>query len=173
MSHEVQGALLYEALPYYQVRPEVLNAMSPKSRALFEDLRPIVHQGVFGEATDAYMASIEIARRLQDAGISAPDEHIQAPEPAFFLSAGTSDGDTSGQSGSPGAGRGNAPSQPGVAPGDDAPLMPAGGTVGTGTGTGDGHGAGSRSELAAGFRSKGQLSVGRARTAGAVVGGHG
>ena len=47
LAHEVQGALLYEALPYYQVRPEVLEAMTPKARALFEELRPIVHQGVF------------------------------------------------------------------------------------------------------------------------------
>ena len=142
MSHEVQGALLYEALPYYQVRPDVLDAMTPKSRALFEELRPIVHQGVFGEPEDAYRASVEIARRLQDTGISAPDEHIQAPAPAFFFFAGTSDGDDSGQSGSSGAGHGNAPLQSGIAPGDGSPLMPAGGTGGTGAGSGAGTGAG-------------------------------
>jgi hypothetical protein len=95
LSHEVQGALLYEALPYYQVRPEVLDAMTPTARALFEELRPLVHSGVFGEPEDAYRASIEIARRLQEEGITAPDEQLRIPVPAFFFFAGPSEGDGS------------------------------------------------------------------------------
>ena len=148
VSHEVQGALLYEALPFYQVRPDVLDAMTPKSRALFEELRPIVHQGVFGEPEEAYRASIEIARRLQAEGVSAPDEQIHVSVPAFFFSAGRSDGDGSDQSGSAGAGHGHAPSQSTGSPGapvGNSSSIPAGGAetgAGAGTGRGDRMGAG-------------------------------
>ncbi len=92
LAHEVQGALLYEALPYNQVRAEVLDAMTPKGRALFEELRPVVHRGVFGSPEDAYEASIEIARRLQEEGITAPDEQLRIPVPAFFFFAGGAEG---------------------------------------------------------------------------------
>jgi hypothetical protein len=92
ISHELQGALLYDALPFFQLRPEVLGAMTPEGRTLFDELRPILHSGVFGEPEDAYDASVEIARRLQDAGISVPDEQISVSAPAFF-SAGSDESD--------------------------------------------------------------------------------
>jgi hypothetical protein len=102
LEHEVQGALLYEALPYYQVRPEVLDAMTPNARSLFEELRPVVHRGVFGGAEDAYQASLEIARRLQAEGIAAPDEQLRIPAPACFFFAGAPDDVENGENGESG-----------------------------------------------------------------------
>lgn len=103
LSHEVQGALLYEALPYYRLRPEVLSAMTPESRAVFEELRPIVHKGVLGDAEDAFAASLEIARRLQERGLCEPDSGASVPEPAFFSGARHAQHARQGASGASGA----------------------------------------------------------------------
>ena len=42
---------------------------------------------------------MEIARRLQDEGIIAPDEQIRIPVPAFFFFAGAADGNGGGEEG--------------------------------------------------------------------------
>jgi hypothetical protein len=171
LSHEVQGALLYEALPYYQVRPEVLDAMTPTGRAIFEELRSIVHRGVFGDPEDAYRASIDIARRLQEEGITAPDEQLRVPVPAFFFFAGAAEGDggdsqgaggggmtisvpagasggssQSSQAGSDGPGRNGGSGSPGTQGVSGVIALPTSETAGAsstaGTGAGTGAGAG-------------------------------
>jgi hypothetical protein len=70
--HQVYGAMLYTALPYFKVRPEVREGMSVPARALFEELEPVVKRGVSGSQADALEASFAIARRLQAEGSFAP-----------------------------------------------------------------------------------------------------
>lgn len=68
--NDLTGALLYEALPFYKVRPEVVEErLSPKARALFEELRPLVQRSVRGSGDDAFNAAVIIAKRLEEEGI--------------------------------------------------------------------------------------------------------
>ncbi|MDP9315333.1 MAG: hypothetical protein M3R24_31470, partial [Chloroflexota bacterium] len=68
--NDLTGALLYEALPFYKVRPEVVEErLSPKARALFEELRPLVQRSVRGSGDDAFNAAVIIAKRLEEEGM--------------------------------------------------------------------------------------------------------
>ncbi len=68
--NDLTGALLYEALPFYRVRPKVVEErLSPKARALFEELRPLVQRSVRGSGDDAFAAAVIIAKRLEEEGI--------------------------------------------------------------------------------------------------------
>jgi hypothetical protein len=70
--HQVYGAMLYTALPYFKVKPAVRAAMSKEARALFEELEPVVRRGVTGSSDEALEAAFTIARRLQKEGLTAP-----------------------------------------------------------------------------------------------------
>ncbi len=185
LSHELQGALLYEALPYYQVRQEVLDAMTPRARALFEELRPAVHKGVFGEAEEAYRASIEIAMRLQEEGISAPDRQLRIPVPAFFFAGAPqgegADGPPAGERGAPrlvpegessditgsaqagsGGNTGRGSSGSVIVPDASAPAASPGGSAVSGGGTGANTGANTGSGTGGNTRSSSPAGAGEA-----------
>jgi hypothetical protein len=83
LADEVIWPLLYTALPFFKVRPEVRAAMSPEGRALFEDLEPIARKGALGTPDDSLAAAIEITRRLEAAGVltmpEGIEEHVTPP----------------------------------------------------------------------------------------------
>lgn len=85
LADEVIWPLLYTALPFFKVRPEVRAAMSPEGRALFEDLEPIARKGALGTPDDSLAAAIEITRRLEAAGVltmpEGIEEHVTPPPP--------------------------------------------------------------------------------------------
>ncbi len=101
---EVFWALLYTGLPYYRVRPEVREAMSPRARALFEELEPVVSRAVHGSPEDAYRCAVHLARRFEEEGL------IQLPPQEQDYSRALPGG--SGGSGQPDSGNGR---QPGAA----------------------------------------------------------
>lgn len=80
VADEVVWALLYTVLPYFRVRDEVRAAMTPEGRALFEELEPIALGGALGGSEDSVTATLEIARRLEAAGIwDVPKTSATAP----------------------------------------------------------------------------------------------
>ncbi len=66
---QVFWALLYTALPYYRVRPEVRDGMTPRARALFDELTPQVTRAVHGSPDDAYRCAVHLARRFEEEGL--------------------------------------------------------------------------------------------------------
>lgn len=67
---QVYGALLYTALPFYRVRPEVRQAMPEQARKLFDELEPVVKRAVLGKNTEeAYRAAVHLARRFEEEGL--------------------------------------------------------------------------------------------------------
>ena len=78
--HQVSGALLVEALPFTQLRPEVVAGMHPRARQAVEDLIPMVRMGVSGNCQQGLRATIEVARYLEQAGIY-PDEQADPTLP--------------------------------------------------------------------------------------------
>jgi hypothetical protein len=84
LEHQVLGALINECRPYYRLRQETIDAMTPEARALLEELRPLARMGVISTAEDTFNAAVEITKRLQAAGIEAPDQGLEQM-PAFVL----------------------------------------------------------------------------------------
>ena len=74
LADQVIGAMLYTALPYFTVSDEVRDAMSPEAHTLFEQLEPIVRQGVSGTSEDSAAATIMIAQALEAAGVVSINE---------------------------------------------------------------------------------------------------
>ncbi|HEU4322923.1 MAG TPA: hypothetical protein VFS21_07205 [Roseiflexaceae bacterium] len=81
LAEEVIWPLLYTALPYFSVREEVRGAMTPEGRALFEELEPIARRGALGTPEDSLVATLEIARRLEAAGIFEVPATSATPPP--------------------------------------------------------------------------------------------
>lgn len=81
LGDEVIWPLLYTALPYFSVRDEVRNAMTPAGRKLFEELEPIALRGALGTTEDSLAATIEITRRLEAAGVLDVPETSATPPP--------------------------------------------------------------------------------------------
>lgn len=81
LADEVIWPLLYTALPYFSVRDEVRDAMTPEGRALFEELEPIALRGALGSTEDSLAATIEITKRLEAAGIFEIPETSATPPP--------------------------------------------------------------------------------------------
>ncbi|HHK60582.1 MAG TPA: hypothetical protein ENJ73_02515, partial [Desulfobacterales bacterium] len=80
---QVMGAMLYEALPNFQVRPEVLAGMAPKARAVFEEIRPHIWNAVYGDGETAvdeagYIAAVLEARLPY--GIRNPTQGLRIGE---------------------------------------------------------------------------------------------
>ena len=75
--HQVLGAALYEALPNFRVRHEVYEKMSPKAKALFDRVRPLVQQGVHADAEGAMSAALDIVRIMDEE--SAIPQSYQGP----------------------------------------------------------------------------------------------
>lgn len=67
--HQLVGALLYTCLPYYRLRPELCEQMSENAQALFNELEPVVRDGVHGLPEDAFEVALFIARRFEQAGL--------------------------------------------------------------------------------------------------------
>ncbi len=99
---EVFWALLYTGLPYYRVRSEVREAMSPRARALFEELEPLVSRAVHDSPEEAYRCAVHLARRFEEEGLIRlpPKEEDYSRE----LPGGGTLGDGQNPSGDPGGG---------------------------------------------------------------------
>ncbi|HNI83320.1 MAG TPA: hypothetical protein PLX21_15410, partial [Rhodocyclaceae bacterium] len=69
----VPWALLYEALPFFNVRPSTYAKMDAKSRALFDELAPVVRAAVNGKPEDAWSAAVYMAARMEQEGVKMPD----------------------------------------------------------------------------------------------------
>ena len=123
LGDQTQWALLYEGLPYFRLREEVRAAMTPDARALFDELRPVVRQGVFGTAEDAFAAALTITRRFEQAGIAQPP-------PDFAASAPYGGRPAAGQAA--GAGQMGRPVGGGVAAGPDGDAADASGATSPG-----------------------------------------
>jgi hypothetical protein len=82
VEHQVYGAMLYTALPYFKVRDEVRAAMSPKARAIFEEVEPFVKKGVLGSKAESLEASFEITRILEKYGFGTPPPELDVRPPA-------------------------------------------------------------------------------------------
>ena len=174
-SHEVLGAILYEALPYFRVSDSVTAAMTPEGRALFEELRPIVRRGVMGSPDDAFEASLQVARRLEAAGITDTDHGLQLSIPIYLPIKGgdaTSSGeqkalgdgrivaDDDQMEGTAGPGGADEPAGSASSWGLDPPEAASSGNVGGGTEEGGEGGAGNGD----GTEQNGALSNGVQRT---------
>ncbi|RME48500.1 MAG: hypothetical protein D6796_06175, partial [Caldilineae bacterium] len=61
--HQVMGLMLYRSLPFFRVRPEVLEQAPPRVRRLYDEVRPLVDRAM-RSPEDAFQATIEITRRL-------------------------------------------------------------------------------------------------------------
>jgi hypothetical protein len=146
--HQVYGALLYTALPFFKVRDEVRAAMSPDARAIFEELEPLARKGVLGSQEDALAASLEITRRLQAHDFGKPPEELDIRPPADPPEGGNESGSESGsgngQSGS-GGGQGQGQGQ-GQEQGENSSNSGSGsGSPSGGNSGGAGSGSGSSS----------------------------
>ncbi len=65
-SDQVFWSLLYTGLPYFRVRQEVRNGMTPRARKVFEELEPVMMRAVRGtpeEVYDSFGANCEAFRR--------------------------------------------------------------------------------------------------------------
>jgi hypothetical protein len=76
--HQLMGAMLYTALPYYQVRPEIEARLHPDAKELLDRVAPIIRRAVNGEQRDVYQAVLIISDILERSGIipatDAPSE---------------------------------------------------------------------------------------------------
>ena len=83
-SDQVFWSLLYTGLPYYRVRQEVKDGMSPNARKVFDELEPVMQRAVRGAPEEAYQAAVHIAKRFEEEGfIKLPpkDYSKQMPKP--------------------------------------------------------------------------------------------
>ena len=84
-SDQVFWSLLYTGLPYYRVRQEVRDGMTPNARKVFDELEPIMQRAVRGTPEEAYQAAVHIAKRFEEEGfIKLPpkDYSKQMPQPS-------------------------------------------------------------------------------------------
>jgi len=119
---QVTGALLYTALPFYRVRPGVREQMSGEARALFEELEQLVAAAVQGSSAGAFDASVQIARRMADAGLVQPPQGINFSNMPSPGSSGTSShlGDPNRSGSKPQRGAGQQPGEDEQEGGDQA-----------------------------------------------------
>lgn len=81
-SDQVFWALLYTGLPYFRVRQEVRQGMTPRARQVFEELEPVVIRAVRGTPEEAFDAAVRIARRFEEEGfLQLPPEDYSQPMP--------------------------------------------------------------------------------------------
>ena len=83
-SDQVFWSLLYTGLPYYRVRQEVRDGMSPNARKVFDELEPLMQRAVRGAPDEAFQAAVHIAKRFEEEGfIQLPpkDYSQQMPQP--------------------------------------------------------------------------------------------
>jgi hypothetical protein len=83
-SDQVFWSLLYTGLPYYRVRKEVREGMSPRARRVFDELEPLMQKAVHGVPEEAFQAAVQIAKRFEEEGfIQLPpkDHSQQMPQP--------------------------------------------------------------------------------------------
>ncbi|MBV5296612.1 MAG: hypothetical protein JZU64_00395, partial [Rhodoferax sp.] len=83
-SDQVFWSLLYTGLPYYRVRAEVRDGMSPNARKVFDELEPVMGRAVRGTPEEAFQAAVHIAKRFEEEGfIKLPpkDYSQQMPQP--------------------------------------------------------------------------------------------
>ncbi len=139
---QVFWALLYTALPYYRVRPEVRDGMTPRARALFDELAPQVTRAVHGSPDDAYRCAVHLARRFEEEGLLKLPPQEQDYSRSLPGGASTQPGGNGRQPGNVEDG----PSSPGSSQSEQA------GAAGRGTGvaqdeeTGSGRGQGAAQE---------------------------
>ncbi len=74
--YQLEGALLYTALPYFSVPAATRAGMSEESGRLLDELEPIIARAVRGTAEDAYHASLYLAWRFEQAAL------LNAPPPS-------------------------------------------------------------------------------------------
>ena len=106
---QVFWALLYTGLPYFRVRAEVREGMSPHARALFEELEPLVVRAIHGEPEDAYYCAVRLARRFEEEGLirlppKEDDYSRELPGGGSGEKAKGQPGSGKGQEGKPGSG---------------------------------------------------------------------
>ncbi len=70
-AEQVFWALLYSGLPYFRVREEVHEGMTPRARAVFDELEPVIRRGVRGTAEEALQAALHLVRRFDEEGYLA------------------------------------------------------------------------------------------------------
>src|SRR5262249_39711468 len=73
-------ALLYTALPFFNVRPSIRAKMDPAARALFEELEPVVAAAVRGTPEDSWAAAGYMAARFEQQGLVIPED-LRAAQP--------------------------------------------------------------------------------------------
>jgi hypothetical protein len=78
---EVYGGLLYTALPFFQVRPEVRAVMTEAGRTLFEQLEPLAVKAALGTPQDTLEMAFAITRRLEVAGFDLPSKELDIRPP--------------------------------------------------------------------------------------------
>lgn len=66
LAHQVLGMMLYRALPFFRVRPEVFEAAPERVRRLYLDIEPLIDRAM-NSPEETFQASIEISRRLMQA----------------------------------------------------------------------------------------------------------
>jgi hypothetical protein len=80
--YQLEGALLYTALPYFAISPAARAGMSEEARKLLDELEPVVARAVRGTAEDAYHASLYLAWRFEQAGLlDAPPPNVVNKRP--------------------------------------------------------------------------------------------
>jgi hypothetical protein len=82
VASDVTGALLYTALPYFDVTPEQQSKMSPRARAIYGDLKPVFEGAVRGTPAEAYHAAVTMAKRFEKEGLlDVPQTGSPPPRP--------------------------------------------------------------------------------------------
>jgi hypothetical protein len=136
--HQVLGALINECRPYYRLRQETIDGMTPEAQALLAEVRPLARAGVLGTPEETFAAAVEITRRLQAAGCFQPDPDLDIPPPGGILVIVQGSAGQPGQgAGQPGPGAGQ-PGQGAGQPGSGAGTGPSTGTGQPGSGAGTG-----------------------------------
>ena len=73
VSNQLLGASLYRALPFFAVSSKKIEEEMPKKlRAVYDDFVPAIDRAVNGSAEDAFEAAVFMARRIEEAGLTAP-----------------------------------------------------------------------------------------------------
>ncbi|MGC1379300.1 MAG: hypothetical protein WA821_23920 [Anaerolineales bacterium] len=127
---QVFWALLYTSLPYFRVRSEVREGMSPRARTLFEELEPVVRRAVHGDPEEAYRASVHLARRFEEEGLI----HLPPKEQDYSREMPHGAGQSAGQSSGGGQGgkSGQGQDSSGASGGKDGSQPEAGSGAGRG-----------------------------------------
>ncbi len=80
--YQLEGALLYTALPYFSVPAATRAGMSEELVRLLDELEPIIARAVRGTAEDAYHASLYLAWRFEQANLQgAPPSSVVNKRP--------------------------------------------------------------------------------------------